>query len=232
MPRRNDPRPVNPSAARAAWDPRLELWIRPGTSDKDVPADIRNYRELNVQAGDRVLDLGGNIGASVQMWMRAGAAHVTVVEPDPDNAAMLRMNTERYGDKVHVIEAACVRHREKHETLYVNRRKGKDWHSTVPVRGRDTLTVAAVNFQELLNGTQPTRLKIDIEGAEFEIFEGITLPRSVVGLIMEVHLLKKEWREVAAPRLFDEIKTVHGFRYERGPNMTPAAWANTVVAFR
>jgi FkbM family methyltransferase len=197
-----------------------------------VPGDIRAYRELRVGPGDRVLDLGGNIGASVKLWMDAGAAEVIAVEPDPDNFAMLQMNVERWGTRVTAIQAAVVAHHEPKQNLYVNGRKGKDWHSIIPVKGRQVVEVAAVNFQSLLDRFQPTHLKVDVEGAEYELFEDIALPDSVRAIVMEVHLMRPDQKEQHGPALFRALEERHGFRYERGPNITPSAWANTVVAFR
>lgn len=214
----------------AEWDVGLGLWVRPGTSDRDVPADIQEYRRFRFPAGASILDIGSHIGCSVLLWRELGAGLIVAVEPEPDNAELLRRNIfSRKLNGIFVLEAAAVAGDKVSAPLYVNRLKGKDWHSLIPTRGREVKEVATVRFSKLLAKVRPSHLKIDAEGAEYELLRE-PLPPYVSGLLLEAHLTRKGQREAYAE--MTESLSAQGFHLTYLNRYTPKTWHVTLIAER
>ena len=152
-------------------DPRYVYVERDGTFQR---ADGRDefivaedaagaWSQLCIGNGDIVLDLGANIGTSARRFLHAGAA-VVAVEPDEANVAGIERNAPE----------ALVRHAAvAAEAGTIN------FHlSDVPWRqgtlaelnsGSEPVTVTAVALEELCAEFVPTVIKVDIEGAEWDL---------------------------------------------------------------
>ena len=155
----------------------------------------------------RVLDLGGHVGL-FGLWFRSSFpdAVVTSYEPDPENAATLRMCVEAngLGDKWRVVEAAAATSdgeatfisdgalsqldggddalREEHAVLakIFPFLEGKRWLTPkqVPGRTEDVLPpMADCDF-----------LKLDIQGGEWPLLTDARFDKlSAVALVLEMH---------------------------------------------
>jgi FkbM family methyltransferase len=143
--------------------------------------------ELDVPAEPKlIVDLGANAGyASVFFALRYPSARVIAVEPVPENARLVRKNVSRL-ERVDVVEAAAWP-RPARLTL-VDPGKGF-WGMRVSEDAEGE--VAAVTIPELLDRAGTDRidiLKIDIEGAEAELFSENTAWLGRVGvLVLELH---------------------------------------------
>jgi FkbM family methyltransferase len=118
-----------------------------------------------------LLDLGANIGlTSVWMAKRYPFTRIIAVEPEPDNAALVRRNLELNGIKGEVLEAA-VGPREGTARFQVNTssNQGRLSDSGVPVA-----MVSVDSILEKFLVPQLDLIKIDIEGGEQELFVGPT----------------------------------------------------------
>jgi len=193
---------------------------REGTYDAMIVKEVKKvYSHLKVE--DKVvLDIGGNIGASAVLFAQSGAKRVVSVEPDAANYALLVQNTERFPN-VEALQAAVVAGDEETITLYLNEAgTNKAIHSTVPHKGRPTVTVQAVNWKALLEEVKPEVVKIDCEGAEYQ-FLLEPLPDCVKQCVLELHLTKKDTREVEAPRL---ISYFTGWECVVSPKLEGGNW--------
>jgi FkbM family methyltransferase len=134
---------------------------------------------------DVVVDVGANIGfTTVYFARRHGARTCIAVEPDADNARVLRRNLEQNGIRAIVLQAA-VGHRDG--TAYFARAEestlGRLADDGLPVRVLSMPTVLAE-----LGGRRVDLLKVDIEGGEGELFSGDTAwLDDVDALMMEFH---------------------------------------------
>jgi FkbM family methyltransferase len=182
------------TARTAAWP----LFVRSGTSDPVVFRQIfidREYACLDHLTGvGLVIDCGANVGYSSAYFLsRFPGCRVMAVEPDPDNFRSLQRNLAPYGDRATAIRAG-VWSRPARLTLRPGGYRGGDhWARQVAeTTADDPNGFDAVDVGTLLAWSGADRisvLKVDIEGAEAEVFarnyEG-WLDR-VEALVIELH---------------------------------------------
>lgn len=148
---------------------------RPDTDDAQMLHEATNDYP-NVQlAGKRVLDLGGHIGGFTKRAVDAGAEWVVTVEPWSPSFELLRANVGHYPN-VTLLQKAVTTQPSLELTIGnpgafggvsgFSRRKGSQ-----------TEIVAGVSFAELLAVYKPNVVKMDIEGAEYDV-----LPTDLTGV--------------------------------------------------
>lgn len=122
---------------------------------------------FSIQA-DNIIDLGANIG-STSVWLARtfGARQIVAVEPDPNNAALARINLRQNGIAGTVIEAAVG---SGGGTVHFSISE----NSTLGRIGSTGIEVPLVTPQSLIDrfpdGERIGLLKMDIEGAEADLF--------------------------------------------------------------
>jgi FkbM family methyltransferase len=165
-----------------------QVFARPETSDRASFEHVFSgaYDVELPGEPELILDLGSNAGyASVYFALRYPSARVLAVEPVPANAAVLRRNVADL-DRVEVVEGAAWP-RAARLTL-VDPGKGY-WGMRVAEDASGE--IAAVTIAELLDraGTDTIDLlKVDIEGAERELFsENTGWLAGVRMLVLELH---------------------------------------------
>lgn len=133
-----------------------------------------------------VVDLGANIGfTSVYFAWRHGARTVVAVEPDPDNARILRRNLAQNGVEAVVLEAAVgPTDGEARFSRTVDSNLGKV--------GETGMKVQMLSMESVLRALGDRRvdmLKIDIEGGEGPLLLGQDLPwmEQVDAVMIELH---------------------------------------------
>lgn len=171
----------------------LTFNIRPNTTDEQAILECakkqvyRKKGKLEVEPTDIWLDLGANVGGFAVHAANIGAT-VYAVEPEPENFEILTSNVElnNLGDKIKCLRAACVAGDQTHLDLYVCKSETNKYrHTLVPVRGREHVSVPCVKFANLIK--EVTAIKMDIEGAEFEIFDSTENWYGVNKLTFEYH---------------------------------------------
>ena len=174
-------------------------FVRPDTCDSYTVTEVRrSYGWLNLER-KRVLDIGCNIGTFSRMALEKGASSVESYEPDEDNSEIAKLNAS----EADIRTAALISGKEKEINLYINpTSKNHGNFSTTEYRGREPHTVAAHNFEEVLNRFQPQIIKMDCEGSEYDLLK-TTLPDCVEEISIEVHLMKKHWRNIEALKLVE-----------------------------
>jgi FkbM family methyltransferase len=150
------------------------VWIRPRTSDVDVFDHIFIGEAYDLPFAIRarlILDLGANVGyASVYFAKRCPDARIVAVEPEHSNFQALAKNTEPYSNVI-TIEAAIW---PRAEQLAVDN-SGSEQGFQVTAKGTARMpSVNGITIDDVLKrwggGAPVDLLKIDIEGAEKELF--------------------------------------------------------------
>lgn len=224
--------PRNPD--RAAF----HLYLRPDKTDLDLVKGIPNENEPleidDLPHDITVLDLGAHIGGFV-CWVAYNydVGKIVAVEPFPDNFKLLKRNKQTIiMTEVVLIQAAVVSDpKVKTVDLYVANKRSHGRHSIRPTRGRDAISVAAISFSDLLEMYQPTVVKIDVEGAEYEYKKQLSnLPSFVKRLSIEFHFFKPRDLK-SCNRLIKRI-VKQGFKVVRKPKFGPKSRNGVVVFLR
>ena len=161
--------------------PPLRVAIRPNGFDWHVLREMFVDEVYRVECADvhTIFDLGGNIGlASLYMARRHPNATICAVEPDPDNLALFDRNVAYNRVSVRLV-AGAVGAADGHArfTRLVDPRQ----HSIASHAAgaddlvRDTVDVKVMSVPTLLETMGWSHLdilKIDVEGAEVDVFDG------------------------------------------------------------
>ena len=138
-----------------------------------------NRTELNAIASqlrphDLVCDIGANKGSFLywlSRWTRRG--RVVAFEPQPELSAYLRARFSAASNVT--IESKGVYFRTEDRYLYVpsNNSPGATLSNTHYPLGTNRIVVPVVSLDDYFNGQRyPDILKIDVEGAELDVFRG------------------------------------------------------------
>lgn len=183
-----------------------EFYLRPssarfGVVGRNRTSDAVVYRQVFVneeydatlgeipEAGT-IVDLGANVGyASIYMLSKHPGARVIAMEPDPENFALLRRNLAPYGGRCEALLAAAWSHPTRLQMRTEPYRGGGHWARQVE-EGNDG-TVEALDLGTLftkLGIEKVSILKMDIEGAEVEVFSGnLDWISRVDSMMIELH---------------------------------------------
>lgn len=177
---------------------RSPCFVRCPSSDGLVYEQIFLNREYDFKERfppQVIIDAGANIGlASVYFAARFPEARIFAIEPEDSNVELLRLNTRDYPNVVVVHAALWSRDEQLH---VIDHHLGKWGFMTAPVD--ETPPQGDAIAQEIRGLTVPSLLKaygigrvdifkIDIEGAEKELFEHCeTWIGQVDALIVELH---------------------------------------------
>lgn len=168
---------------------------RKGSSDFCVFDQIfveREYRCLDfIEAPTLVMDCGANVGYSSAYFLsRYPKCCVLAVEPDPGNFALLQRNIRPFGERCRTIQAAVW---PRDEMLHFKQPalRGAEWACSVENGASDGAAVRGISIPTLLEMAPVGRvsiLKIDIEGAEVELFDRDTGWIELIdNIVIELH---------------------------------------------
>jgi FkbM family methyltransferase len=147
-----------------------EFFFRPRTSDEHVFQQVFVNQEYNLA--------GANIGASsIYFAVNAWGSRVVAIEPDRKNFELLEKNVEGLKE-IELVRAALSS--SKGQAVIVDPGLGPWGYRTRPAAAADSgpKTVASVTmneiFEERAADFYPLIAKIDIEGAEEDLFSANT----------------------------------------------------------
>ncbi len=158
---------------------RYPLVVRTGTSDPDVFFElfIRGIYDSLVcrESPGFIVDCGGNAGYFSALFLsRYPECRIVAVEPDPENYRVLSRNLEPYGEQAITIQAGVWSRREPLRIAEDPFRDGREWARQVrSCREGETESIPGIDISSLLDDLGWSRislLKVDIEGAEAEVF--------------------------------------------------------------
>lgn len=177
-----------PRAAVDAWRGEMVRLVGmtvhvPGTRRERlsmVAGNLRIHRLLDrwVSPGATVIDVGANIGYNtIHAARRVGPqGRVVALEPTPDTLAVLRRNIAASGLANVVIEPVAAGSVAGTREFFVRGRESAV-NSLFPdsryARVTSVLRVPVMPLDELVDGAADV-VKIDVEGAEIEVLEGMS----------------------------------------------------------
>jgi FkbM family methyltransferase len=168
------------------------VYLRIDTSDFCAYRDVLIFRSKSYDPGiagfspNTIVDVGAHIGtASILFALQYPKARIIALEPEPANFAALVRNTTPY-KTVTPIQAALWRE-DGEVTLGASGAPPKGAFQIVENGG---LRVRAVTMETVMRQTgiySIDLLKVDIEGAEKEVFESCPWIRNVGIIAIELH---------------------------------------------
>lgn len=165
----------------------------------------------------RILDCGAHIGlASLFFKEQFPAARIEAFEADAELADTCRKNLAAFGVDVGVVQAAVWTHDRGVSFATTH----DDAGHVVAGSGGDA--VPSLRLKTLLEAERVDFLKLDVEGAEFDLIAdcGDSLD-NVDRLVIEVHAMGGEQAQIG--HLLKDLE-VRGFRYVLS-DLHPAVWA-------
>lgn len=148
---------------------------------------------FEIRPGERVVDVGANVGAFAVLAANRGAS-VEAYEPHPETFVHLERNTA--GLDVRCARAAVVGQAPPGRTVALEPSGESDTRHRVGERG---IEVPAVGMAEVIAAAGCDLLKIDCEGAEFELVESPAPEawNAVRRVVCEVHPWAGEVEDLA-----------------------------------
>ncbi len=168
----------------------LTINIREGVNDDFIYDEIfkKNvYKSFPLKSEDIVLELGGHIGLFA-LYAHNKVKEIVSFEPENGNADMYAKNISENNIKnCKLMRYAVVGNDDKERTFYMN----KKYCSNTLFKSRDKKTevkVNCMNINDIIKLNNFNKIKMDIEGAEYEIFKNIKSFEEVETIIFELHL--------------------------------------------
>jgi len=174
--------------------------LRAGSSDSAVVVQIFDTRELAIDlpfAPRTIIDAGANTGISAIWFANAyPEASILAIEPDRENFALCQENTRPY-PKIRCVNAALWHQAGKlvleNPGSLAWARRFEEREKSDPAPGVEVEAITMRQAIELSGGDPVDILKLDIEGAERELF------RHEDGWMKQVRVLILELHEEASP---------------------------------
>ena len=173
----------------------FRLVTRKGTNDAAVAREVIlgglcSYKEfIHPEAGDVWLDVGGHIGSFALSIFRS-VRQVVCCEPEPSNWEILNLNLVRQrAQNVIPLHVAVVGNADRTRSLYVHPGPNCGVHSLIVKGAGVAETVLATNVGYLVDKCHVNKIKLDCEGAEYEILMGLDArlwPR-IKEVVLEYH---------------------------------------------
>lgn len=199
----------------------------------ELPVQLAIERELKV--GAVVYDVGANVGFLTVLCAHivGPSGFVYAFEPNLSNAAIAAHNARRNGLGHVLVTSRAAAARTGVAPLYLAEYSGghslveeSDGSNPPPIGTVDVETVTLDDFAAMPGVRPPDLVKIDVEGAELAVIEGMgeLLARVRPCLLVELD----DAEELGHQRKLDELSSHlhrHGYAMERLPPAYPSiAW--------
>lgn len=174
------------------------VFLRTPSSDPRVYRKVFVEKEYDFDVREQpkvIVDAGANIGlASVYFAHKYPGATVIAIEPEKDNFELLKVNVSPYPNVIPLRAALW----NENGHVFVNNEGRGEWGFVTSAESaasspadQSSDTVSAITLDSLIHSYGLSRvdiLKIDIEGAEKEVFDDTSLwIGQVESIIIELH---------------------------------------------
>lgn len=165
----------------------------------EIEGDIYDVDRVKIEPGDVIIDIGAHIGLfSCYVAAMHPKVLVEAFEPVPDTFVELRRNASHYPNirthnlAVDIKEEVVIQHRK--EFAYCS---SSHYKNDLP--GAVKYTCPAISLDDVLRRYSEVKfLKIDCEGAEWDLLLNCTLLSRVKNIGMELHLLDEHKHKLPA----------------------------------
>ena len=221
---------------------KVQAYVRDGTSDEFVVKEVFSgeYGKLKITPDDVIVDFGMNIGMFTCFALSKGAKCLWSYEAEKENYDLAVRNVSLNGynpSRYNLFNKAVVGNDDPIRYFSINTKKNKGAHSLVTKRGRNRITVDCININEVFDKANPTIVKMDIEGAEYECLPAVKNWSNINQIIFEFHHahlndMKAHVRlnQITFHDKYNEILDLmrQNFQFVEAREDTKGAWVNIV----
>jgi FkbM family methyltransferase len=190
------------------YDKKHDIWYRKKSDDtrmiKEV-MDLEIYKKLDLTKNDIVLNLGANIGTFEKKYNKL-CKKIISVEPLINNIKLFNLNCRKMSN-VKLICGAVLNTSNDKIPFYIKENNYSGGSLTVK-KGYKKIEVDTIGLEDLLNKFLISKMKVDIEFAEFLINWNVLSNFDIKKIMIEIHNNKK-YRYKIIP-LINNIKN-HGY---------------------
>lgn len=180
----------------------IKLKVRPMSTDLFVVSEvffIQEYtRRFKINPNDTVVDLGAHIGSfSVFASKKAVLGKVFAYEPSPENFKYLTENKKLNSLSNLLIFNYAVAGSKRNLNLYINEGDSGE-NSIYKTDAVKSIKISAVSLPQIFEENKISKidfLKIDVEGAEYEIL--LNTPKKYLNKIEKIAM---EYHDNVAPK--------------------------------
>lgn len=197
-----------------------------------VSKKIGNPLNVNeaLNKDDVWLDIGGHLGFFAIRMLKQfpNIRRVISYEALPHNVSFEVENLKLNGmeGRCEVIQKAIVPNSDENINFFISTDSGK--HSILPVKGRENITVPAININDAIKQHGVTAIKMDVEGAEYHLIKAVEDWSNIRVAVVEWHFnamrsltkdknyrvtLFQEIIEIFKQNGFDLIRTLPNVEY-------------------
>lgn len=193
-------------------DKKSGMYYRPGTSDKKMIKESRDDYP-KVECKDKVvLDIGANIGGFTKIALDQGVKEIIAFEPDDYNFEILDLNIN--DERAALVKAAVIATDDEYIDFYLNGSGNSACSGSILEKRNavDVKRVKAVNFKEIIEEYEPDLIKMDVEGAEFDLLVDFDIPKCVKEIAIEFHGFRKvnfERMHVYFDKFLEDWELIH-----------------------
>lgn len=180
------------SGEQKVWVDNKVFNVRGGKFDRPVVTEVmikKTYsRHLKFDKDDIWLDVGGHIG-TFAIGIADKVKHIYCYEPEEGNFNLLKRNIKENKIKnISAFKKAVVGDNDKERELFLNESANTGGHSLVkPQQEKDsTQIVRCENINAIIKKYGITKIKMDCEGSEYELIEGMDLNK-IDEMVFEYH---------------------------------------------
>lgn len=196
-------------------------------SAKDMGGAQLNINSL-LNREDTWLDIGGHLGFFPIRMVRQFPKIKKVVsyEALPHNVTFALENLKLNGvTNCEMVQKAIVPDNRERVDFFISNDSGK--HSILRVKGRESISVPAININDAISQSGATAIKMDVEGAEHYLLPAVTDWSKIRLVVVEWHFnamksIKTGTRASLfqdAIRIleqnFDEVRRIPGVEYKK-----------------
>lgn len=202
----------------------VKLWaggnmfsIRKNKIDRVVVVEVvinKAYsRFLNLTKNDVWLDVGGHIG-TFSVDISDKVKKVYTFEPEKENFEFLKKNIRENKKKnIVIFNKALVSNQDKERKFFLDGVGNTGGHSLIAAQGVQETTVQCENINKILKEYKINKIKMDCEGAEYELIKTIDF-KKIDELVFEYHfnllgLAKFEELLAYLNNFFENVESTH-----------------------
>lgn len=184
------PKFVEINGVKLFIDKEDSLSLTRGVYEKDEVDLIKRV----VKMGDKVLDIGANIGYHTTIFSKliGGTGKVFAFEPDPENFRLLKKNIEINNCQNAILVNKALSDKEEKIKLYLSEYNMGDHRTYDSSDGRKFVEVDCISIDSYFKDkdSKIDFIKIDIQGAEYSVLKGM---RTLFRNNKELKLLTEFW---------------------------------------